>query len=475
MLQIIARTYATADEDRARLERSLDVSSREMYERTQEIKHQAFHDKLTGLPNRAHFLDRVKFAVSKSARSKVNLAVLFIDLDNFKMINDSLGHEAGDQMLVEVSKRILECIRPGDSVARLGGDEFTVLLEDAIDPENAKVIAKRILANMKEPMYLGQTETYATASIGICFSPADQMSAEEMIKSADMAMYDAKTKGRARCVTFKESMRAQAADRMKLETELRLALDRKEFRLVYQPLVSMETGKTLGAEALIRWEHPVRGNIPPNYFIPIAEEIGVIVPIGNWVLNEACRQMKAWHDESGTSDLLMSVNLSGRQLQRRDVVDKVSEALEHSQLKPSCLQLEITETVLLADHKEVALKLDGLKELGVHIALDDFGTGYSSLSILSDFPIDSIKIDRSFITKLKNDQKAQAVVEAIMALSKSLKMDVTSEGIESDFEFDYVRNLGCAIGQGYLFSRPVESDSFLQAAADIDSGANQAA
>lgn len=446
-----------------------------MYERTQEIKHQAFHDKLTGLPNRAAFMDRVKYAVSKSRRQQSKTAVLFLDLDNFKLVNDSLGHEAGDEMLVEMSKRILACTRPDDCVARLGGDEFTVLLEDLPDLEHAKMVASRILTKMKEPVGLSLTETFGSVSIGICFSQPGEMTAEEMIKNADMAMYEAKSSGRSKSVTFKQAMQDKAADRFQLETELRVALEKNEFRVVYQPLVSLTEQKVIGAEALIRWHHPTRGNVPPSHFIPIAEEIGVVVPLGYWVLEQACRQMGEWHRLMGAPDLTLSVNLSGKQVQRRDVIHNVSSILHKTGFAPSSLQLELTETVLLADCKNVNAKLTGLKDLGVQLALDDFGTGYSSLSILSAFPIDTLKIDKSFVSKLEEDHKARAVVDAIMALTASLKLRVTSEGIETPFECDYVKNLGCEVGQGYLFSKPLEASEFLKAVQSINTCAGNAA
>ncbi|MCW5941348.1 MAG: EAL domain-containing protein [Fimbriimonadaceae bacterium] len=435
-----------------------DVSERKRMER--EIERLAFHDKLTGLPNRALFLDRTAFALAKASRHLLGTAMLFLDLDNFKFVNDSLGHDAGDRLLQQVAERLTSAVRPGDTVARLGGDEFTVLLEDLESEREAEDVAARILEALVPAVSLGVGDAYVSASIGIAFAATKETSPKGLLKDADTAMYHAKAKGKSCCVRFEESMNDSATERMELETALRTALARDELFLEYQPLVDLQTGHVSGAEALARWRHSTRGVIAPARFIPIAEDTGLIVPIGYWVIEEACRQMRRWREESGLSHLTISVNLSGRQLERPDVVDRVREAVERSGLEPRFLVLEITETILMRDPETVAAKLAELKALGIGIALDDFGTGYSSLSTLSAFPIDTLKIDRAFISRLEDEAGAISVVQAIVALSRSLSMGVTGEGVETGFQMRAIRALGCDTGQGYLFARPLSGEEF---------------
>lgn len=427
--------------------------------RTMEIEHQAFHDKLTGLPNRALFMDRLDFAVSKLQRSMEGVAVLFIDLDNFKLVNDSLGHDEGDALLVGVSKRLEEAIRPGDTVARLGGDEFTVILENLNSPDEAMEVAKRILANLREPIQLGGRMSFACASIGISYTKDQSTSGTELLKNADIAMYRAKAGGKSNYLLFDAGMEDFALERLELETSLRKALEQKEIYVVYQPLVGLEESSLMGAEALARWTHPTRGNISPGQFIPIAEETGLIIPIGYWILEEACRQAKQWCDEFG-SDFVISVNLSGKQLQRDDVVDRIREILERTQLSPRCLKLEITESVLMEDRSDIVTKMTEIKSLGVQLALDDFGTGYSSLSTLRLFPIDTLKIDRAFISRLGEEDGALAIVEAILVLAKTMQMDVIGEGVETQPQEEIIRSLGCKAGQGYLYDKPLSGEDF---------------
>jgi diguanylate cyclase (GGDEF)-like protein/PAS domain S-box-containing protein len=434
-----------------------DVSARRLLEK--EIEHQAFHDKLTDLPNRALFMDRIALSLSKTGRHNLGTAVLFIDLDNFKLVNDSLGHHAGDTLLGEIARRLVKCTRPGDTVARLGGDEFTVLLEDLTSPDEAKQVAERILESLSMPVTLDETEVFASASIGIAFATDSDQTSEGLMKIADTTMYHAKANGKSSYAVYEASMNDAATERMELETGLRRAIDHGELYVQYQPLIDLKTGEISGSEALVRWNHATRGLIPPSQFIPIAEETGLILPLGYFVLEEACRKTKEWQSEHGRQDLEISVNLSGRQLQQADVVARVAEVLDRTGLAPHCLKLEITESVLVEQGESID-KMNQLKALGVKLALDDFGTGYSSLSRLSAFPIDTVKIDRAFVSRLENEEHARAVVQAIMALSRSMNMNVTGEGIETDRQRQIVYNLGCETGQGYLFDRPLDGSEF---------------
>ena len=430
---------------------------RTVQERTREMEHQAFHDKLTGLANRALFIDRVGLALAKARRTSSGTATFFIDLDNFKIVNDSLGHGVGDELLVGVAERLRGTIRSGDTVARLGGDEFTVLLEDLTDVREAEEVAALILSALRAPFTLAGRELFAGGSVGIAYVD-DETTVEEMMSKADIAMYRAKAEGKGSVVLYDESMNDHIAERMELETALRKALDHGEMRVYYQPLIDMATGRTKGAEALVRWMHPTRGMVSPDEFIPIAEEIGLIVPLGYWVLEEACRQAVAWlPDLPGFN---MSVNLSGRQIQRDDLVARVAEILERTGLPPGNLKLEITETILMAGRDDVVEKLTRLKALGLRLALDDFGTGYSSLATLDALPIDTLKIDQSFVRRLGCGEEATSIVEAIMALSRGMNMDVTGEGVETDFQAHTMRRLGCHVGQGYLFDRPLAAEDF---------------
>lgn len=435
-----------------------DVTERKRMER--EIERLAFHDKLTGLPNRALFIDRTAFALARAGRHFLGTAMLFLDLDNFKYVNDSLGHDAGDRLLQQVAERILTAVRPGDTVARLGGDEFTVLLEDLHSERDAEDVAARILEALVPPVALGVGNAYVTASIGLAYVAGKESSPKELLKDADTAMYHAKARGKSCCVRFEPSMNDSATERMELETALRTALERDEMFIEYQPLVNLNSGEVSGAEALVRWRHPARGVISPARFIPIAEDTGLIVPLGYWVLEQACRQLRRWREETNRHHLTISVNLSGRQLERADVVERVRAAIERSGIDPRGVVLEITETILMRDPASVAEKLAELKALGIGIALDDFGTGYSSLSTLSAFPIDTLKIDRAFISRLEDEAGAASVVQAIVALSHSLRMGVTGEGVETGYQMRTIRELGCDTGQGYLFARPMSGTQF---------------
>lgn len=429
-------------------------------ERTREMEHQAFHDKLTGLPNRALFMDRIGFALSKAGRTCLGTAAFFIDLDNFKLVNDSLGHGVGDALLIAVADRLRESVRPGDTVARLGGDEFTVLLEDLANVAEAEEVARRILWSLRTPISLEGHEMFANASLGIAFAVNAGTSAEGLMKNADLAMYSAKLNGKSNYAFYDERMNDHVVERLELETGLRKALEQDELSVHYQPLIDLVNGRLRGAEALARWTHPTLGDISPARFVPIAEEIGLIVSIGYWVLEEACFRAMRWREECGAEDFSMSVNLSGKQLQRADVVERVAEILAKTSLPPACLKLEITESVLMTNREDVVEKMHRLKSLGIKLALDDFGTGYSSLSTLSAFPIDTLKIDRAFISRLGDEQEATSIVRAIVALSMSMKMDVTGEGVETDSQMRLIQELGCQTGQGYLFDKPLSAAEF---------------
>jgi len=423
--------------------------------RLEQLTRQAFRDALTGLPNRALFMDRLSHGLTRARRRHEHVAVLFLDLDRFKVINDTLGHTVGDQLLVEVSNRLGSSLRPGDTVARLGGDEFGLLLEDVADAETAEAVALRIEAELAKPLHFEGREVFVTASIGIALSSERLGTPEEVLRDADLAMYHAKAKGKARHELFDGSMSAPALDRMDLEMDLRAAIARQEFRLHYQPIFRLDTGRIAEVEALIRWQHEKRGLLQPDAFIGLTEETGLIVPIGQWVLSEACRQARAWQIEFPRNPpLVMSVNLSAKQFQNPKLVEEITDALNLSGLEPACLKLEITESVVMQDAPATLAKLRELKDLGVRLAIDDFGTGYSSLGYLKRFPVDTLKIDRSFVKGLSHEGGDTAIVRAVVTVAKSLNMDVTAEGIETDQQRIELKTLGCDLGQGFLFARP---------------------
>jgi len=428
--------------------------TREIGERTRaeaELSHLAFYDTLTDLPNRALFLDRLDHALSRADRRHNVVGVLFLDLDNFKDVNDSLGHDIGDLLLKTVADRLRQSLRVGDTVARFGGDEFTILLEDLYGLDDAIAAAERVVSVISEPVLLEGTEVVPSFSIGIILGAPGDDRPDELLRNADLAMYRAKVNGKARFEVFDQSMNADAVARLELEADLRRALERQELRLHYQPIVSLENGRIRAVEALARWQHPRRGLISPLQFIPIAEETGLIVPLGRWVLEEACRQIRHWqitHPEA--SDLLVSVNLSGRQFQNARLVDEVQQTLHETGLDPTCLQLEITETAVMKDAASTIKTLHELKALGVKLAIDDFGTGYSSLSYLRQFPVDTLKIDRSFVDGLGREAQDTELVRSVIAMAKSLSLAVTSEGIETTEQLTQLQELGCDRGQGFL-------------------------
>lgn len=423
----------------------------------QQLAHRAFHDSLTGLPNRVLFEDRLERALLRArAASYHAVAVLFLDLDNFKIINDSLGHAAGDYLLVTVAERLQTCIRPGDTVARLGGDEFTILLEDVHGTEEVALVADRITAALALPVRIFEREVFTAASVGVALSENWDVAPEVLLRDADTAMYQAKAGGKGQYVLFERSMNDRILERLELEADLRRAVENKEFRLFYQPVVDLETGAMQGVEALLRWNHPTRGFVSPAKFIFIAEEIGLIVPLGRWVLAEACRQTKIWHNRFPDEiPMVISVNLSARQLQEASLVQQVAQVLAETGLDPALLELEITESVMMIDAAQIIARLQALKALGIRLAVDDFGTGYSSMAYLSKFPLDTLKIDRSFVQTLGPQDEKRAIVRAILTLAKTLNLTVTSEGIETAEQLALLREMGSDRGQGFYFAHPL--------------------
>jgi diguanylate cyclase (GGDEF)-like protein/PAS domain S-box-containing protein len=432
-----------------------DITERKILE--QELAHQAFHDPLTNLANRALFRNRVELAVARATRETNPIVVMFLDLDNFKTINDSLGHAAGDVVLVEVGRRIRDCLRPGDTAARLGGDEFGILLEPA-DLAGARFAAERILEALR-PAYLAQrNEVVVHASIGIVVASESAESAEEILRNADVAMYAAKAHGKARYELFEPGMHELALERLEIETDLQRALERGELFLQYQPVVSLADGRIVGAEALVRWQHPRRGVLSPSGFIPVAEESGLIVPLGRWVLAEGCKQANRWRTLRPEDPISVSVNVSAAELEREDFVDHVQGVLNQTGVDPALIVLEITESTLMRDVKEASRRLDALKNLGVRLALDDFGTGYSSLSYLKRFSMDVLKIDQSFVQGLSAGPEESALARAIVQIGRTLKMQTVAEGIETEDQMQRLRGLGCELGQGFHLCRPVLPD-----------------
>lgn len=425
------------------------------------IIHEAFHDMLTGLPNRALFIEHLKKAIAHAERHGNYLyALLFLDLDHFKTINDSLGHTIADEFLVATARRLETTLRPEDVVARLGGDEFTILLNDINSISDAIHVANRVHNSLGLPIHLRGRDVSTTISIGIALSTPEYKKTEEVLRDADTAMYRAKALGRGRTEIFNPNIHVSVVAQLKLEMDLRLAVERKEFCLHYQPIMSLENNRLTGFEALIRWQHPERGLVPPNDFIPKAEETGQILLIGKWVLYEACRQLRQWqHGWRGDQPLTISVNLSAKQFSQVDLVQQIERVLERTGLDAHSLKLEITETAVMEKAEVATAMLGQLKELGVKLHIDDFGTGYSSLSYLHRFPVDELKIDRLFVSRMGADDESSEIVATIVQLAHNLGMEVTAEGVETVEQLAQLRALSCEYGQGYYFSRPLVAES----------------
>ena len=436
-----------------------DVSARKRAE--EQLHHDAFYDALTGLPNRALFMDRLGNALKRTRRiPDFTCTVLFLDLDRFKVINDSLGHAVGDAVLIETARRLGKCTRPGDTVARLGGDEFIMLFEDIRNEEDAKMVAARIQNDISMPFIAGGTEMRITASIGIALGSAEYQRAEDLLRDADITMYQAKSLGGAHYEVFAPAMRLKAVAMLHLERDLRAALARDELRLHYQPIVTLDDGKVIGLEALLRWQHPHRGSVAPLEFIPLAEATGLIIPIGEWVLRTACSQLKSWLDE-GVEPLRIAVNVSTVQLKDSGFTDMVIAVVRETGINPEYLDLEITESILMDQNKSTMEALLKLQSIGVHISLDDFGTGYSSLNYLQSLPIDTLKIDRSFINNLTSNKEQGKIVETILILGGNLGIDVVAEGIETAEQLKKLRMIHCRRGQGYYFAKPMEGKALM--------------
>jgi diguanylate cyclase (GGDEF)-like protein len=435
----------------------------ELTRRQEELAFLATHDTLTGLPNRTLIIDRVEQMLVRSRRNQTPVAALFVDLDNFKSINDTLGHGAGDELLRAVAARLDGIVRATDALGRLGGDEFVVIAEELSLAAGPEVIAERLLEALKEPFKLSEQETRLTVTASIGIAMGERASAEDLLRDADIAMYQAKWDGRNRYVVFESGMQDAVQSRMELEMDLREALERDEFFLVYQPTFDLRDMSPTGVEALIRWNSPQRGLVQPNDFIPLLEETGLIVQIGKWVLGEACRQGAAWRRAG--YPISMAVNISGRQLDVDDFISDVREALTESGLDPVALTIEITETTLMRNAEETARRLAAIKQLGVRIAIDDFGTGYSSLAHLQRFPVDALKIDRSFITGLTHNDEGETLIRSLVQLGKALSIETLAEGIEQPRELTLLREEQCDSGQGFLFAKPLDvaaSEEFLR-------------
>jgi diguanylate cyclase (GGDEF)-like protein/PAS domain S-box-containing protein len=421
-----------------------------------ELAVQTFRDRLTGLPNRTLFMERLSQAIRRSDRRGLFSAVLYLDLDRFKVVNDSLGHEAGDLLLMQVAKRLTGCIRPEDTVARLGGDEFVVLFEDIRSVNEGVSVADCIAQSHGQPFQVQDRDVFITCSMGIALSSDGETQPSDLVRDAEVAMYRAKAKGECSIEVFDPSMNVQALARLQLESDLRLGLERCEFVLYYQPVVGLHGGVIEGWEALVRWQHPERGLVPPLDFIPLAEETGLIVPLGKWVIEEACRQAGRWAQAfPAPLPRVMNVNLSARQFSRAELIADVRGALDRSGLDPRCLKLELTESAMMRDPLASLEIMKTFQAMDVHLVVDDFGTGYSSLSYLKRFPVESLKIDKTFVDSLGKDPENTAIVTAIVSLARSLGMKVIAEGIETEDQMVYLQGLNCDQGQGYHFSRPL--------------------
>jgi diguanylate cyclase (GGDEF)-like protein len=453
---VFERTDVFRAEDRAYFELVAEriTLALENARRAEELARMAFHDALTGLPNRALLLDRLEQALLRNNRHARPVAVLFIDLDNFKLVNDSLGHDAGDCLLRRAAERLRGAVRAEDTLARFGGDEFVVLLEEHAEAAEALAAAERMATALRCPIEIEGRSMVVDASFGVAVSGPGRDRPADLLRDADLALYRAKTEGKARSALFEPGLETAAVRRLDLENDLRRAIEAGEFRLFYQPIVELVSGELVGWEALVRWQHPQRGLVPPSEFIPVAEETGLIVRLGQWVLEEACRQSRRWQPQPDSRPLVMSVNLSARQFQQPSLIDGVKRALDLAGVVPGSLKLEITESVVMQDVNAASATLEALAAIGVRVAIDDFGTGYSSLAYLKRFPIETLKIDRSFVNTIVDDVQDAAIVASVVALAKTLNLTVTAEGVESLSQQHRLIELGCDLGQGYLFGRP---------------------
>jgi diguanylate cyclase (GGDEF)-like protein len=425
----------------------------------QQMAHSAEHDFLTGLPNRMLLNDRISQAIALAARHKKSVAVLFLDLDGFKHINDSLGHPTGDKLLQSIAACLVKCIRGSDSVSRQGGDEFVILLLEIDRAEDAAITARRMLQAVARSHFVDQHDLHVTASIGISIYPTDGSDADTLVKNADTAMYQAKENGRRSFQFFKPAMNVRAVERQSIEEGLRRALERHEFAVYYQPKVNLATGAITGAEALLRWTHPTQGSIPPAQFIPVAEDSGLILPIGAWVLRQACTQARAWLD-AGLPAMSMAVNVSAMEFREQGFLDRLFAIIRETGIDPRSLELELTESVLMKHTSATANILQTLRERGIRVAVDDFGTGYSSLSYLQKFPVDAVKIDQSFIRQISTAGEDTTIVKAVIGMARGLKLRVIAEGVETLEELAFLRAYRCEEAQGYYFSRPVLPQQF---------------
>jgi diguanylate cyclase (GGDEF)-like protein len=439
---------------------SRDITEKKRFEA--ELEQKGFYDPLTQLPNRAMFDKRVERLVTRArllGASTPLFAIAWLDLDRFKCINESLGHGAGDELLVRTARRLEACLRPGDVLARVVGDQFTILLDDLHSESDAVRVAERIQNAMSMPLTVGGTEVFTSVSIGVALSSSGYTRHDDMLRDAYTALYRAKAAGRARHEIFDADMHRRAVDQLQLETDLRRAIDRQEWTIHYQPIVDLQTRRLAGFEALARWRHPSRGLVMPDLFIPTAEETGLIRPLGMWVMREACRQMRHWHDVYGGEPALgIAVNLSTRQLTHADLPAQVRAVLEETGLRPSSLTLEITESALMQSLQVGAAVLQELHEMDVHLDVDDFGTGYSSLAYLQSFPVQTLKVDRSFIRCMHSGAQQSEIVRAIVGLAHNLGMDVTAEGVETPQQIESLRALNCRRVQGFYFSRPIPAE-----------------
>jgi diguanylate cyclase (GGDEF)-like protein/PAS domain S-box-containing protein len=430
-----------------------DITERKRAE--DQLLHNAMHDALTGLPNRALFLEHLRRAMGHSPLRKKTFAVLFLDFDGFKLINDSLGHLEGDALLKMIARRLESLLRADDVVARLGGDEFTILLDELTGSKDVLLVVERIKGIFREPFNLGGREVFISASIGIALRDAKYKTPEDMLRDADIAMYRAKSSGKGQHEIFNKAMRDEVSNRLRLETELRLGLERGEFSVFYQPIMQIAANRLIGFEALVRWFHPKRGLVSPGEFIPIAEETGLIVPLGEWILRESCRQVRDWQQRfPAQSDLTISVNLSCKQFMQLDLADRVDEILRETGLEAQFLRLEVTESHVMENSNVAITIMNRLRALGVQLSIDDFGTGYSSLSYLQRLPINYLKIDRSFINVMSSNHENGEIVRAIVMLAKNLNMQVVAEGIETEEQALQLINLDCPFGQGFFYSKP---------------------